>query len=205
MLAHTLHQQSHHRYHLQHSDIVQLSASQQANLYNYTFKVDFKDVPQVAIAVTEMSVGGGNSLSSGTVYVASQNTTRTGFQILMVSQGGSWIISRVTLMASTNTRLFLGSSVLRTILYNVENSKVTPGNGTGSIVFQVAVLTSLPLNGSQVARGFLNGLSTLSKIGSLAITATALSQENISITVNVGSGQISALWVSFIVFNLNNG
>lgn len=205
MPALSLQQQSHHRYHLQHSDIVQLSSSQLASLYNYSFKLDFKDVPQVAIAVTEMSVGGSNSLSSGTVYVAGRNTTRTGFQILMVSQGGSWVISRVALMASTNTRLFLGSSALRMIPNNVENSKLTPGNGTGSIVFQVAVSTSLPLNGNQVARGFLNGFSTLGKLGSLAIAATALTQGSISITVNVGSGQISALWISFIVFYLNNG
>lgn len=80
-----------------------------------------------------------------------------------------------------------------------------PGNVSGSIVFQVAVSTSLPLNGNQVARGFLNGYSTFGKLGSLAITTTALSQRSISIIVNVVSGQISVLWVSFIVFNLNNG
>lgn len=205
MHAYSLQQQSHHRYHLHHSDIVQLSSSQLANLYNYSFKVDFKDVPQVAIAVTEMSVGGSSSLSGGSVYVASRNATRTGFQILMVSQGGSWIISRVALMASTNTRLFLGSSALRTMLFNLENSKMTPGNSTGSIVFQVPVSTSLPLSGNQVARGFLNGFSALGKVGSLAIVATALAQGNISITINIGSGQISALWISYIVFYLNNG
>ena len=190
---------------MQHSEIVQLSASQLSNLFNYSFKVDFKDIPQVAIAVTDMSVGGSNSLSSGTVYVASRNGMRTGFQIVMISQGGNWIISRVVIMASTNTRLFLGSSVLRMISLNVENSKMTPGNGIGTIVFQIPVSTSLAFNGNQVARGFLNGFSTLGKVGSLAIVATALTQENISITVNVGSGQISALWISFIVFNLNNG
>lgn len=85
MPAYSIQQQSHNRYHKQHSDIVQLTSSNLSKLYTYSFKVDFKDVPQVAIAVTEMSVGGNDSLSNGTVYVASRIVTRTGFYIFMIS------------------------------------------------------------------------------------------------------------------------
>jgi hypothetical protein len=111
-----LQRQSHHRYLLPHSDLVSLPPTTEVSTaYNYSFAGIFGTVPQVALAIVQLSadsqVGQGNSL----FYIMAQNITTSGLKISTYAQGLHWIVSRVRLIASTNSQLQLGSASLRTV------------------------------------------------------------------------------------------
>ena len=114
MLSSTILFKSHHRYFPFHSDLIQFSALDiQNNAYNFTFRNSLTRVPQVALGITHLATNSQNTLIDSNFGVFVSDASTRGVQIMLNSQGFAWIISRVSLWASTNSHIILGSSTMR--------------------------------------------------------------------------------------------
>jgi hypothetical protein len=138
-------------------------------------------------------------------YIYSQNITTRGLQILLYSQASRWVISRACLWASTNTQLFLGSVSMGKAINMLVNSKSTTGTSIVRLLFQISINYTLPVNNNQIARSFINGLTCQNRLVSLSIYNTVLNKSQIMVNADVQADRIDVIWVSFIVFNMNNG
>lgn len=61
------------------------------------------------------------------------------------------------------------------------------------------------MNNNQISRGFINGFSCTGQFTTLSLVNTTLNKDNISFSFDATAGEVQIIWVSFVVFNLNNG